>query len=153
MIELVANTWCHRSAMRRSDDTYTVGSIMTHVAREKRVYTFPRYERTYVRACVRACATVGVEDIGELETSGTIPSRRRLIMGRQFLVLFEGYIIYALKLPPREIRVFQTRKSRGTGGRHPALRRERVKTTTRNTNFSPRVIDLALKAIRKIFLL
>jgi len=73
-------------------------------------------------------------------------------MGRQFLALFEGYIIYALKLPRREIRIFQTRKSRKGGTPRPPSR-EGENDNEEHSNFSPRAIDLALKAIRKIFLL
>lgn len=49
-------------------------------------------------------------------------------MGRQFLALFEGYITFVSKLPRREIRVCQTRKSRGSEGapeRGGNLRRRR----------------------------
>jgi len=93
------------------DDTYT-GRLYNDTRRTRKACT--HVSTIYERACVRARLPV-VEDIGEPETSGTIPSRRRLIMGRQFLALFKGYIIYAPKLPRREIRVFQTRKSRWMG--------------------------------------
>lgn len=109
VIELVTNTWYHKSAKPRR---HIHGRLYNDTRRTRKACT--HVSAIYERACVRARLPV-VEDIGEPETSGTIPSRRRLIIGRQFLALFEGYIIYAPKLPRREIRVFQTRKSRGMG--------------------------------------
>jgi len=91
--------------VRSSDDTYTAGFIMTHVAREKRVRTFPRY--TSVRACVRARLPV-VEDIGELETSGTIPSLSPAHNGPPVPHIVQRLHYNAPKLPRREIHVFQT---------------------------------------------